>query len=94
MEEVNKEEQTTIETLLAWSSFGDEKITTYQKSIPYGAKGVQVEESKKEYTGDALALRGDERRDKLRKATGTSTHRLIRRYLNGATHYVEDIVHR
>ena len=44
--------------------------------------------------GEALALRGDERRDKLRKATGTSTHRLIRRYLNGATHYVEDIVHR
>ena len=37
-----------------------------KKSIPYGAKGVQVEESKKEYTGDALALRGDERRDKLR----------------------------
>jgi hypothetical protein len=36
------------------------------KSIPYGAKGVQVEESKKGYTGDALALRGDERRDKLR----------------------------
>jgi len=25
-----------------------------------------VEESKKGYTGDALALRGDERRDKLR----------------------------
>ena len=42
------------------------KVTAYQKSIPYGAKGVQVEESKKEYTGDALALRGDERRDKLR----------------------------
>ena len=37
-----------------------------KKSIPYGAKGVQVEESKKEYTGDALALRGDEGRDKLR----------------------------
>jgi hypothetical protein len=44
--------------------------------------------------GDALALRGDERRDKLRKATGIGTHELIRRYLNGATHYVEDIVHR
>ena len=66
LEEVKKEEQTTIETLLAWSSLGDEEMTTYQKSIPYGAKGVQVEESKKEYTGDALALRGDERRDKLR----------------------------
>ena len=44
--------------------------------------------------GDALALRGDERRDKLRKATGIGTHDMIRRYLNGATHYVEDIVHR
>lgn len=43
--------------------------------------------------GDALALRGDERRDKLRKATGIGTHDTIRRYLNGATHYVEDIVH-
>jgi hypothetical protein len=42
--------------------------------------------------GNALALRGDERRDKLRKATGMSTHQTIRRYLNGATHYVEDIV--
>ena len=42
--------------------------------------------------GDALALRGDERRDKLRKATGSSTHALIRRYLNGATHYIEDVV--
>lgn len=36
------------------------------KSIPIGAKGDRVEESKKGYTGDALALRGDEGRDKLR----------------------------
>ena len=42
--------------------------------------------------GDALALRGDEGRDKLRKATWIGTHDLIRRYPNGATHYVEDIV--
>ena len=41
--------------------------------------------------GDALALRGDERRDKLRKATGIGTHGLIRRYLNGATRHVEDM---
>ena len=39
-----------------------------------------------------VALRGEEGRDKLRKAAGTGTHRLIRRYPNGATHYVEDIV--
>ena len=41
--------------------------------------------------GDALALRGDEGRDKLRKATGIGTHELIRRYLNGATRHVEDM---
>ena len=41
--------------------------------------------------GDALALRGDEGRDKLRKVTGTSTHRLIRKYRNGATRHVEDM---
>ena len=44
--------------------------------------------------GDALALRGDEGRDKLRKATGRSTHLLIRRYPNGATQYLEEILHR
>ena len=42
--------------------------------------------------GNALALRGDEGRDKLRKATGIGTYILIRRFPNGATHYVEDIV--
>ena len=66
LEEVKKEEQTTIETLLLRIAARHDDLTTYQKSIPYGAKGVQVEESKKEYTGDALALRGDEGRDKLR----------------------------
>ena len=66
MEEVKKEEQTTIETLLAWSSLGDEEMTTYQKKHLYRRKRLYREESKKEYTGDALALRGDERRDKLR----------------------------
>eukprot|EP01023_Acetabularia_acetabulum_P004499 TRINITY_DN118_c0_g1_i7.p4 TRINITY_DN118_c0_g1~~TRINITY_DN118_c0_g1_i7.p4 ORF type:complete len:124 (+),score=18.02 TRINITY_DN118_c0_g1_i7:251-622(+) len=35
--------------------------------------------------GNAQALRGDEGRDKLRKAAGTGTYRLIRRYPNGAT---------
>ena len=44
--------------------------------------------------GDALALRGEEGRDKLRKATGIGTHELIRTYPNGATHYLEEIVHR
>ena len=44
--------------------------------------------------GNALALRGDEGRDKLRKAAGIGTYKLIRRYPNGATHYIEDIVSR
>ena len=43
--------------------------------------------SKKERRVDALALRADERRDKLRKATVRSKYPLIRRYLNGETRY-------
>ena len=35
---------------------------------------------------DALALRADEGRDKLRKASGRSKYPLIRRYPNGETH--------
>ena len=41
--------------------------------------------SKKERRVDALALRADERRDKLRKASGRSKYPTIRRYLNGET---------
>ena len=33
-----------------------------------------------------MALRADERRDKLRKASGRSKYPLIRRYLNGETY--------
>ena len=39
------------------------------------------------HTMDALASRGDEGRGKLRKASGSGTHTLIRRYPNGATRY-------
>ena len=42
--------------------------------------------------GNAQGLRGDEGRDKLRKAAGIGTYDVIRRYPNGATHYIEDIV--
>ena len=42
--------------------------------------------SKKERREDALALRADERRDKLRKAAGRSKYPVIRGYLNGETH--------
>ena len=41
--------------------------------------------SEQERRVDALALRADERRDKLRKASGRSKYPLIRRYLNGET---------
>ena len=42
--------------------------------------------------GDAWALRGDEGRDKLRKAAGIGTYKMIRRCPNGSTHHVEDVV--
>ena len=42
--------------------------------------------SKEERRVDALAIRADERRDKLRKASGRSKYPMIRRYLNGETH--------
>ena len=41
--------------------------------------------SKEERRVDALALRAEERRDKLRKAAGRSKYPSIRRYLNGDT---------
>ena len=42
--------------------------------------------------GNALALRGDEGRDKLRKAAGSGTYTVIRRCPNGATQHVEDML--
>ena len=45
----------------------------------------KVRLSKKEHRADALALRAEERRDKLRKASGRSKYPAIRRYLNGET---------
>ncbi len=41
---------------------------------------------------DALALRDDEGRVKLRKATGSCTRALICRYPNGATHHAEGVI--
>ena len=40
---------------------------------------------------DAWTTRGEEGRGKLRKATGSCTRAVIRRYPNGTTRYVEDI---
>ena len=47
-----------------------------------GAHGMVNEQERRV---DALALRADERRNKLRKAAGRSKYPLIRRSLNGAT---------
>ena len=44
-----------------------------------------IRSSEEERRVDALALRADERRDKLRKASGRSKYPMIRRCLNGET---------
>ena len=54
--------------------------------------GRKYNKQNKGVWGMPVALRGEEGRDKLRKATGIGTHELIRRYPNGATHYTEGIV--
>ena len=51
--------------------------------VPRGLQKVK----KKEHGADALALRADERRDKLRKAAGRSTYLMIRGCLNGETRH-------
>ena len=56
-------------SLATWYWLLDTKETTdwnNKKTYHAEQKAARVEESKKGYTGDALALRGDERRDKLR----------------------------
>ena len=54
------------------------------KAVP--AAEIQLVKLEKERRVDALALRADERRDKLRKASGRSKYPLIRRSLNGETY--------
>ena len=39
-----------------------------------------------------MALRGEEGRDKLRKAAGIGKYELIRRYPNGATHHAISVI--
>ena len=68
------------------------KTKDYWKSV-FNAKdpvsnAIETEKkrsSKQERRVDALALRADERRDKLRKAAGRSKYPLSRRCLNGET---------
>ena len=47
---------------------------------------MQERLSEEERRADALALRAEERRDKLRKAAGSGKYTMIHRYLNGETH--------
>ena len=56
------------------------------KPVISNAIEMILRSSKKERRVDALALRADERRDKLRKAAGRSKYPSIRRYLNGETY--------
>ena len=54
----------------------------YYARYPGGGRRL----SEQERRADALALRAEERRDKLRKAAGSGKYAMIRRYLNGETH--------
>ena len=56
----------------------------YRRCNPHPQVNI-VWSSYKERRVDALALRADERRDKLRKASGSGKYTLIRRSLNGET---------
>ena len=47
----------------------------------------------KGHRADALALRAEERRDKLRKATGKGKYLMIRGCLNGETHMGEALMY-
>ena len=51
-----------------------------------------IGESKKGRMADALAHRGDEGRDKLRKVAGRSKYPVIRQSPNGTTHCPEGTV--
>ena len=69
----------------------NKKDTEGQKTVGrsepcYARHGEQKRLSEEEHRADALALRADERRDKLRKAAGSGKYTVIRRYLNGGTH--------
>ena len=64
------------------------EVTLYRAYERTWLKGPEVLCSRSSYVGrraDALALRADERRDKLRKAAGSGKYTESRRYLNGAT---------
>ena len=65
------------------SKDGERKDRRYMQRCAYIRENKL---SKKERRVDALALRAEERRDKLRKAAVRSKYPVTRRYLNGETH--------
>ena len=74
-----------------WKTFQKPKGATLcspeekEESEAEGSRKTPERSSKKEHRADALALRADERRDKLRKAAGRSKYPKSRGYLNGET---------
>ena len=62
-----------------------EKTVAVRKETALRRKWRRKNESLQGRMGDALALGGEEGRDKLRKAAGRSKYPLIRGYPNGAT---------
>ena len=62
------------------------KFCSGKKPTRAKAKRMAERTSEEGRRVDALALRAEERRDKLRKAAGRSKYLMIRRFLNGATH--------
>ena len=63
----------------------DRKKTSRTKEAMAGDATPAIRSSEEERRVDALALRAEERRDKLRKATGRSKYPSIRGCLNGET---------
>ncbi len=61
------------------------KSNENQKAAIAYARAMERKVKQKGHRADALALRAEERRDKLRKASGRSKYPVIRRCLNGET---------
>ena len=83
--------------LQTWTEFKFERRScgAYRASCLHGARGSGVsddEVKQKERRVDALALRAEEGRDKLRKAAGRSKYPMIRRYPNGETRSKDHLI--
>ena len=84
--QISKKQTQTIETLNdcdATQSEADRDCEGDKLECP--AQSTKKGQAKKSAGWDALALRAEERRDKLRKAAGRSKYPMIRGCLNGET---------